>query len=1743
MPRPADLTVAALLAAAAAAAAPALAQPAPPQRVDAAQPFLQPADAGDGPGAAAKDANQYVIVRDSSAAQEKFNLAMKMERLKEWGKSADLYQEVLEKYRDRVIPAAAPAGGAAAANVRYTSVTWGVLERLAHWPREGLDVYRGRNEAKAAEVVASAKGDDLGPLYDAFSRYFVTEAAKRAGLRLIDAALERGEYAAAARIGDQLLDNYPTDDLVAERPGVLFRTALAHTLAGDAASRAKGKERADELAKSFPKEMGVVRGKDAVLADVLRTDLAALAGGAGPATAGAGSVAAGSGDSWPTFGGGPARSLVSTANANPGTRLYSLPLAKPTLGRGSPSGTVQQQQSALEEAGRTGQNTGVMPVADRGELFFQDGARVYAAALESGVPLQGWLQTYPDTSGQFVLREVAGSTRGSQQSVTVTDRHVLAVMGQVDRLGGIQYGQAPQPPGEPRLVCLDRSTGAAAWTVQLSTVAGVPKNEDERAIRGLTMSGAPLVVGDTVLVAGRTPRTAQGEDCYVLSFDLGTGKFRWGCFVASSGVPQNPGYPVQQPANDAVAHLAYADGRVYCVSHLGAVASLDAYAGTIAWLSIYPVDVPPMNGRGMPSSFLPAAGGPRLKPWQHGPPVLADGKLFVLPNEGKNLLVYDAATGREVKRISLDKIARWTGTVALRQVDKPTTLVGVVGDHVVLCGPAGIGVYNWAKFDEETFVDGAENPHAIWYSQSTTALAGRPFLTAGAVYAAYEDRVARIELSTGRRVTGSVYPPGTQQWQEGEGPGNLLVVGDHVVVAGAGSVDVYTELALATARLDREVAAAAADPEPRLRYAEVMFAAGQPDAALARLGEAVARMGGPDKLAVARHRDRLFNDALTFGVRASADGRAAPDGNPAARARAAQYFDLAAAAAGTPQQYVQYRLARAKHADQQLRDPTAAVRLYQEILGRADARVVTLSDNQGSAPALAEEVAEKAITALVRDAGAAVYAPFEQAARTALAAAGGTADPAAKAAALQAVAEAYPNATVAPQAMTAAADAFEAGGMPRQAVRVLRQAWFKFQGTPGRAALLEAIARNYLAVPDRNRADMAGTAAARLAMAAQLPGDPKLTRDLKLPDGTVVAKAGDAVSAALEEVRRISGTEAGRLLPDFKVPPQPKSPPWVESPFLPPPAGGLAPALPDAIRLVPAAREFARPDRVVTWGANGLSVFAAGKGLPTAPLVKNKAFAIGGGLAGRLAELLRPGRDGEVSSAVLPRGVAWAGDAALVWGGSRVVCVDATGATAWELDLPTLGQLEVARGGEAPAAPAVADVPFPNGRFNGPVNFVNPGGVRVVVGRGVVPPQQVAAIAAGGGANPNPAQPAVPAAPGGPAGEQVADVRPVGDRVLVVSNTGRIVSVDLVGGRVNWQNRLAEQTPDQVVATEDFTVVRASDDVSVRLVALDTFSGRVIGAKSYVRQNGSFPVNLALSAEGTLVYTLPDKLCLKDLYKGWDEDERVIQAGPPGVAAPPIYAGATKPGQLVIAEGRILALADSAIGQPGLPPNEKYVRVHSLETGQPLTRRYTADGTRREVDQILTSGSKDWGAVIRTVGAKVYVIGSKTVYGYNLDRPAEAWKGTLNLFDADFVDDGNFRDAFVGTTHLVMLDQPTAPANPAAAAAANALNNGGAANNAAAAANAGVANPAAGAGNPAAANQDAPAPAAYRLYMLRRSPAPSAPNKGESGVLDHIVSVTDPAGVAPQWQACDGGFYYATNDGKVRVLLGAEQGK
>src|SRR3954466_6502203 len=110
---------------------------------------------------AGKDATQGVYVRDSATAVEKLALAERMERLKEWDKSADVYQEVADKYADRIVPSQLDRNMTI---YQYTSVVTTVQRRLSKWPAEGLAAYLHKFEPPAASMLEAAAPDDLAAL-------------------------------------------------------------------------------------------------------------------------------------------------------------------------------------------------------------------------------------------------------------------------------------------------------------------------------------------------------------------------------------------------------------------------------------------------------------------------------------------------------------------------------------------------------------------------------------------------------------------------------------------------------------------------------------------------------------------------------------------------------------------------------------------------------------------------------------------------------------------------------------------------------------------------------------------------------------------------------------------------------------------------------------------------------------------------------------------------------------------------------------------------------------------------------------------------------------------------------------------------------------------------------------------------------------------------------------------------------------------------------------------------------------------------------------------------------------------------------------------------------------------------------------------------------------------------------------------------------------------------------------------
>ncbi|WP_428939965.1 PQQ-binding-like beta-propeller repeat protein [Fontivita pretiosa] len=1571
-----------------------------------------------------RDTTQGVYVRDSAVAVEKFALAERMEHLKEWDKAADVYQEILRSYSDRVVPSQVDAENKI---YQYTSVTPAVQERLARWPEEGLRVYRARYETQAAELLASA-GDDLGQLHRVLAHYFVTDAAKQAAMRMIELYLERGEFPAAAWTADRLLRWHPATG--ADRPALLYRAAMAYHLAGD---RQQAAARLEELKANFPDAMGQVRGAQVMLADSLAGALAIA-----PHEPQSGDARlAGGEDSWPTAFGSPDRARVPQAGGFGGARLFSIELARPNF-----RGMSQQRVELLRQDQRDRDNglmTGVFPVVDRGELFFHDNTRIYAVTLDSYQPLPGWAQTYDgERNGRYVTSGWP-TPRCQQCTLTVTDDSVLAVMGLPDFITMQYTGSYGQR--DTRLVCLDRRTGRQRWLVQ-------PRMLPESAanLRNLDFFGSPLVIGKTAYIQARGGKGVQFEDSYVLAFNADDGAFKWACYIASANTnAQFWDADLSSLLGQNVSHLAYSSGRLYAATNLGAVACIDAYDGTIVWLNIYPRNVPEPNrafgfGGGWNRARAMASGVGGEKPWTYNPVVVSQGKVFVLPSDGLHLHIYDAGSGVEVKRIRLSLF------------DNADTMLGVVGEKLIINNARQVFCIDWVHYDPAKKRD----DNLLWYNSFQRAgapedsIRGRGFVTTDSVIIPTAWQLMRLTLNSGKIV--AKYPAASGgAWGQDEGPGNVLVAQDRLIVAGPSRVTVYTDLALAMSKLDAEVAAAPDDPAPRLRYADMLFVAGKLEEAIAKLDEAIALIsqGHGGTMFGGAARDKVFTTALGFAQKLAKEAQQ----TPAVADLAAGLFDRAAVAATTPSQQVTYRLSRAAFARQRAQHDLE-VKLHQQILSDPLLREVPVADEDGDAVAAAV-LARRAIDQAIQRAGPAVYEPYERAAAERLRAAESAIDPQQ----LQEVAAMYPNSSAAPRALLAAAEAFEVNKDPRRATQVLRQAYFRYPEYPQRARIIEALARNSLAMP--NRIDVA---IARLTLGAQkLGGTPRLSRPLPLPDGTAIQPNVSFADAA-DQLRKYLARSSAGDLPQIGLPPRSRTS------FLPESPESIVPGV--SALLVPPA-EFARHDRVITYTPGiGVRVFAVGQ---TQPIITCAEFT------------------------ELAKGAAWIErHNLLVWGQTEMMLFAGdSGQLLWKTSLKSIPQVLVVAQGSAQSAEEAdldADAPANAPQVAEPQEIVIDAGnlaqQQIIIRRN----QQLIIRARRGRFGPVAVAQAALEMPPQPASEQIAQVRPLADRIVVGTTDGRIAAFDLDGGRLLWQTRLGQRAARNLLANDDFVVAHlleaAGGAVSVQVVVLDAFSGQVLSRRSFgtdtdVAMAGAdpvamLPVNIALSPDGILVCLLADRICGKDLFEpgGLEQWTYMGERRRSDLGAP--YQFSTEPDHLQISGERVLVVADNGTSLHG----------YSLRSGKPLPfNQQTLQFESR------TSTGR---LVLRTAGSRLYLALANDMKGYDLDN-GTAW---VSRFDART--SLRVRDVIIARDYVIgLMDlMPRGPRLPPLA-------------------------------QPQPQDQS-PTPIVHIKAFSRAI----NPNGSESGLLEHDVKISDPATIL-SWQVVDGGFYYLSGDQKLHFRQSA----
>jgi len=1650
---------------------------------------------GDVAGDSTPDASgsKNVYIHDSGVATEKLALAQRMEHLGEWAKAADIYQEMLKTLADRLVARTGPGasstpGSATTPANTYTSVKLAVQEHITHWPPDALRFYRERYEAAAAAELAKATvpGNPLADpaaLEEVFEDYFVTDSGKRAGMMLIEQDTEGGDFSAALLVARRLLDLHPS--LGADRPLILHRAAIAAHLDGDDAA---ARQFAAELRGRFAGTIGHVRGQDISLADSADQELARTRPAAEVASADVG-------QSWPMAFGAPDRATVPLAAAPGGfARLYTLPLGEPLTPGLAAAPQRRDVQAAFERESPSGAYTGIFPVVDHGELFFQDNARLYAVSLESGLPLPAWQHTYPQTQGRYTLRAWS-PVKGQQCTVTLTDQCVLAVMAQPD-----QRENDLIAPGvhSSQLVCLDRRDGHVRWIAtpaefaidgappavtvvpdasrgqnpnapaagQLNQPAPMPRS-GAAAIRQLELCGSPLVVGPNVYVTGRGGSGTQFQDCYVVCLDLASGAFRWASYLASAGNDMQVfDTEMGDAGSQSVSHLAYAGGLVYACSNVGAAAAVDALSGNIVWLDLYPrpeIDTSPVGGFQFRMRFTPTT----AMAWSFNPVIVSENRVFMLPADGTDVSIYDAATGAVINRIPLAKF------------ENPTALIGVSGNHLVLASARTVWDLDWPNFKPdpplpdppiapEDLCNWALNiapEHAMTDNGSMDAIVGRPFLTASKLYLSTPGALIPVDIHSGRR---EARYPATGSLEGDEGPGNVLVAADHVIVAGADKIAVYTNLASALSKLDATIAANPTDPEPRLLYAEILFVAGRLDDSIARLDQAAALLRGqpapsgastrPESVSSAGStlpmapgplRDRLFFDAMSFARKLQSHERQA-DG-PTINA----LYARAGMAAATPVQLVTYALRRAQWARaSDLAVPELG--LLQDLLLDARQRAVVIGDGD-DAGKTAGAVARVRIDELLRKHGREIYADVE---RDAAAAFKRLTQATAAPGELAELAEEYPNSAVASDALLAAAAGCDKTGDARGAA-ALRRRWLQsFAAGPQRTQVLEDLARDYLAMPGRLDAAAAQLAAGAKPLApdngdasgtappppsspppSSAPAfvEPHLLGQLRLPGGRVLSgmsfsQAASLIAQASQVPRLILPDPAVRVF-ERHAAGQPNFDPFagevddsaVDAAQIVPPMNGTAIAGGNADALGQPLEPAAAP-APTTATAGSVAAIAPGKFgdriIVFAPGTGLEVFA-----AGSPKALL-------ICSAVTqqPQAAGFVGDALLVAGDDHVMRISAAGEVVWDFSLRTLGDLEVAMLGPSPnAAPASAEPEAQtdaetaaernrelvrqqalaaNGLAIMPGNALI--GQRMIAQQIVIVNGQAVQVGRMAGAGNRPAEVDTAAS----AAETIVKVAAAGDRLVAATSEGRVLCINQLTGHLLWQTRLDDRDVDELLVDDDFVAVRsgtaatiAGEQSTAHIAVFNADDGHAQFQRSFGVDGGP-PLNMALAPDGTLVWLLVDRVAGKNLF---EPGQRLRFETFPWQGASNAHCfgsesgGAMEPDQLLIDGHRILAIADSGLA----------LRAFSLDDGQPVA---LPDGTTRIN---LANVPNRWDVHILAGGDSVYYTWSTNkVQRFDFGpspaatQPA-SWQWPFDPFARSSVD-----DVVLTARHLMIFYEP-----------------------------------------------------------------------------------------------------------------------
>ncbi len=743
---------------------------------------------------AANSASQ-IYVDDSFASIEKLHAAGRYASQGQSQLAITTYQNIISGYGQKLVYLN---------NDSYVSITDYVRGKLLQMPavQDGMYDQLFGVQAKK-EIDGGMEAHDLAQLIRACDQYFPSSAAFEGLSAAAEWHFERGEFAAASRIWQQLMVH---PGVKGKQGELLFRAGVAESLNHNGTD---ARALRDRLAKEFPGITGMVDGAEVPLLGKLdemlglpRWDDLAVEK-----------------DEWPAFEGGASRSRLMAANASIGAQLWTV-----ELGGGTPAVSGAAVRAARMNARAMAQRgiaqPGVpldprlisYPVLSAGTLLIHGGDRVMALSANAGT----FLWAYPEqpsraSSDQGVNNGELPIQPSAHDSVSVMGDRVFAVLPAPVRSGAPTGDDEVEDYGAggvegTRVVCLDRADGHERWSTRARSI----KLENKGV---LTFEGAPVVAKEGVFVMARKVGGGGGAfvQLYLVRLDPDTGEPTWSCYLcsAASGMYYGPGVNF---GNIPIPTLV--DDVLYIATGQGATCAVDANVGRILWLEISASAKKPRAANDFYNpvrEFAPS--------WKFNAPLV----------RGKMLVVYEANGGDAV----ITFFDRWTGkpirsfTAKDFGVSDVDVMAGIFDSNLILTGSKVIAL----NLDKG---GAAAAEVTAWRCEfpspnETGKPEGRPFLTSSGLYVPFEKGMALIDPKAGKLREFWQWPR-TQKDAAGK-PGNLLVTSEQVVVVSEAEVAGYSRWETARDNRLGQIQAHPNEPEGYLSLAEIAFRTGHFDLA------------------------------------------------------------------------------------------------------------------------------------------------------------------------------------------------------------------------------------------------------------------------------------------------------------------------------------------------------------------------------------------------------------------------------------------------------------------------------------------------------------------------------------------------------------------------------------------------------------------------------------------------------------------------------------------------------------------------------------------------------------------------------------------------------------------------------------------------------------------------------------------------------------------------------------------------